>query len=71
MEDKDTGDKVIFTGDTLFIGGCGRFFEGTGEEMHEALNVVLAGVGDDVRVYVSASSWVVLRVGANDGTART
>lgn len=71
MEDKETGDKVIFTGDTLFIGGCGRFFEGTGEEMHEALNVVLAGVGDDVRVYVSASSWVVLGVGANDGTART
>ncbi|KAK4658074.1 Cytoplasmic glyoxalase II [Podospora pseudocomata] len=51
MEDKETGDKVIFTGDTLFIGGCGRFFEGTGEEMHKALNVVLAGVGDDVRVY--------------------
>ncbi|KAK4203348.1 putative hydroxyacylglutathione hydrolase, cytoplasmic isozyme [Triangularia verruculosa] len=51
MEDSQTGDKAVFTGDTLFIGGCGRFFEGTGEEMHKALNVVLAGVGDDVRVY--------------------
>jgi hydroxyacylglutathione hydrolase len=24
-------DRFIFTGDTLFIGGCGRFFEGTPE----------------------------------------
>ena len=22
-------DKAVFTGDTLFLGGCGRFFEGT------------------------------------------
>ncbi|KAI6036843.1 beta-lactamase-like protein [Pisolithus microcarpus] len=28
----------VFTGDTLFIGGCGNFFEGTGEEMHAALS---------------------------------
>jgi hypothetical protein len=25
---------VIFTGDTLFIAGCGVFFEGTGAKMH-------------------------------------
>ncbi|KAK4457760.1 hydroxyacylglutathione hydrolase [Cladorrhinum samala] len=49
MEDGD--DKVVFTGDTLFIGGCGRFFEGTGEEMHKALNVTLASLHDDTRVY--------------------
>ena len=24
-------------GDTLFVGGCGRFFEGTGQQMYEAL----------------------------------
>jgi len=24
---------VLFSGDTLFVGGCGRFFEGTAEEM--------------------------------------
>ena len=24
----------VFTGDTLFIGGCGRFFEGTPAQMH-------------------------------------
>jgi len=22
------GKKSVFTGDTLFIGGCGRFFDG-------------------------------------------
>lgn len=33
--------------------GCGRFFEGTGEEMHKALNVTLASLPDDTRVFVS------------------
>ena len=28
----------VFTGDTLFVAGCGRFFEGTGAEMHAALS---------------------------------
>lgn len=28
----------VFTGDTLFIAGCGRFFEGTADEMHAALS---------------------------------
>lgn len=32
--------------------GCGKFFEGTGEEMHTALNVTLAALPDDTRVYV-------------------
>jgi hydroxyacylglutathione hydrolase len=27
------GDPVLFPGDTLFVGGCGRFFEGTADEM--------------------------------------
>ncbi|KAF8894447.1 Metallo-hydrolase/oxidoreductase [Infundibulicybe gibba] len=30
----------VFTGDTLFIAGCGRFFEGTGDEMHRALSYI-------------------------------
>lgn len=29
----DGFQKVLFPGDTLFVGGCGRFFEGTGAEM--------------------------------------
>ncbi|KAF7941339.1 hypothetical protein EAE99_000976 [Botrytis elliptica] len=49
MEDKS--GKAIFTGDTLFHGGCGRFFEGTAEEMHTALNKTLAAVPDDTVVY--------------------
>jgi len=31
------GPSAIFTGDTLFIGGCGRFFEGNAEEMYNNL----------------------------------
>ncbi|KAI9894133.1 MAG: Cytoplasmic glyoxalase II [Vezdaea aestivalis] len=50
---QDGEDNAVFTGDTLFIGGCGRFFEGTAPEMHEALNVVLAKLPNDTRVFVS------------------
>ncbi|KAL1876816.1 hypothetical protein VTK73DRAFT_9193 [Phialemonium thermophilum] len=49
MQDGD--DKVVFTGDTLFHGGCGKFFEGTADEMHKALNVTLASLPDDTRVF--------------------
>ncbi|MCJ1247360.1 Cytoplasmic glyoxalase II [Trapelia coarctata] len=49
MEDGD--ERVVFTGDTLFIGGCGKFFEGKPEEMHTALNKVLAALPDDTKVY--------------------
>ncbi|CCH63083.1 hypothetical protein TBLA_0J00850 [Henningerozyma blattae CBS 6284] len=38
VSNKDTKDTAIFTGDTLFTGGCGRFFEGTGQEMDAAIN---------------------------------
>lgn len=31
------GDDLLFCGDTLFAGGCGRIFEGTPREMHAAL----------------------------------
>ncbi len=37
----------LFVGDTLFVGGCGRFFEGTPEEMHHALCEVLASLPPD------------------------
>ncbi|KAJ3480322.1 hypothetical protein NLI96_g8432 [Meripilus lineatus] len=30
----------VFTGDTLFIAGCGRFFEGTPSEMHSSLSLL-------------------------------
>ena len=28
VEDQQTGQRGVFTGDTLFLAGCGRFFEG-------------------------------------------
>jgi len=48
---EDGSDKAVFTGDTLFIGGCGRFFEGNAKEMHKALNEVLGALPDDTKVY--------------------
>lgn len=36
--------------DTLFLAGCGRFFEGTPEEMHAALTH-LGKLPDDTIVY--------------------
>jgi len=37
---KDGDQKVLFTGDTLFVGGCGKFFEGTAEQMFKALQKI-------------------------------
>ena len=31
------GNPILFCGDTLFSGGCGRIFEGTHEQMHNSL----------------------------------
>lgn len=31
-------------GDTLFVAGCGKFFEGTAEQMHKALIDILGGL---------------------------
>jgi len=42
---------VLFTGDTLFIGGCGRFFEGTGEDMYNALLKKISALPDRIRLY--------------------
>ena len=41
----------VFTGDTLFIAGCGRFFEGVGSEMVTALEC-LGRLPDQTTVYV-------------------
>ncbi|RKF63658.1 putative hydroxyacylglutathione hydrolase [Erysiphe neolycopersici] len=48
---EDGKQKVVFTGDTLFHGGCGRFFQGTAAEMNIALNKTLASLPDDTIVY--------------------
>ncbi|KRT82417.1 hypothetical protein AMK59_4752, partial [Oryctes borbonicus] len=42
---------VVFTGDTLFIAGCGRFFEGTAEQMHSALIDKLGNLPESTKVF--------------------
>lgn len=51
VTDSDGTSKAVFTGDTLFLGGCGRFFEGDAIQMNEALNVKLASLPDETKVY--------------------
>ncbi|GAA5857527.1 hypothetical protein JCM8547_009322 [Rhodosporidiobolus lusitaniae] len=51
VEDKEKNERGVFTGDTLFISGCGRFFSGEPHEMHTALNTKLASLPDDTKVW--------------------
>ncbi|MCK5850781.1 MAG: hydroxyacylglutathione hydrolase [Kiritimatiellae bacterium] len=44
------GERVLWTGDTLFASGCGRLFGGTAEQMWCSLKK-LRDLPDDVRVY--------------------
>lgn len=43
-------DPAVFTGDTLFVGGCGRLFEGDPPMMHASL-AKLAALDPRTRVY--------------------
>jgi hydroxyacylglutathione hydrolase len=44
-------EDVVFTGDTLFLAGCGRLFEGTPAMMFHSLNHVLGALGSPARVF--------------------
>ncbi|EQC26047.1 hypothetical protein SDRG_16113 [Saprolegnia diclina VS20] len=44
-------DGCVFTGDTLFVAGTGRFFEGNGDQMYRNLHVVLGGLPKTTNVY--------------------
>lgn len=44
------GRPVLFCGDTLFVCGCGRLFEGTAHQMRESLERLRA-LPDDAAVY--------------------
>ncbi len=44
-------EGCAFTGDTLFVAGCGRLFEGTPEMMNVSLNDKLAKLPGDTKVY--------------------
>lgn len=43
-------DLSVFCGDTLFVGGCGRVFEGTAAEMVSSLRKLMA-LPDETKVY--------------------
>lgn len=42
--------KILFTGDTLFSLGCGKFFEGTAEDMFKSFEA-LKKLPDDTQIY--------------------
>jgi hydroxyacylglutathione hydrolase len=44
-------EDAVFTGDTLFLAGCGRLFEGTPAMMFRSLNEILGTLGAKMRVY--------------------
>ena len=46
----NNGNPLLFCGDTLFAGGCGRVFEGTFEQMHESL-MKLKSLPDNTKVF--------------------
>ena len=50
VESQGDPPPAVFTGDTLFLAGCGRLFEGTPEAMHASLTR-LAMLTDVTRVY--------------------
>lgn len=42
--------NTVFTGDTMFVAGCGRLFGGSAKEMYDSLQKI-ASLGDDVNIY--------------------
>jgi len=45
-------DQVVFTGDTMFVGGCGRIFECAPEDLYRSLTDVLGRLPETTQVYV-------------------
>ncbi|KAJ2771244.1 Cytoplasmic glyoxalase II [Coemansia nantahalensis] len=76
VEDRANDQRAVFTGDTLFVGGCGRLFEGSPADMHDSLNVKLAALPDDTLVfagheYTSANLRFALSVDADNQALQT
>ncbi len=44
-------EDALFTGDTLFSGGCGRLFEGSPQQMYDALNFRIKPLPPETKVY--------------------
>jgi hydroxyacylglutathione hydrolase len=47
---EDGQERAVFTGDTLFLAGCGRLFEGTPAQMHASLSA-LAALPPDTQIF--------------------
>ncbi|XP_053326629.1 hydroxyacylglutathione hydrolase-like protein [Spea bombifrons] len=50
-EDGCADAPALFSGDTLFVGGCGRFFEGTAEQMYKNLTETLGTLPSDTKIF--------------------
>ncbi|XP_054499355.2 hydroxyacylglutathione hydrolase-like protein isoform X2 [Agelaius phoeniceus] len=50
-EDNSPDAPALFSGDTLFVGGCGQFFEGTAEQMHTNLTQILGTLPKDTKIF--------------------
>lgn len=50
-EEMRTTAPILFSGDTVFVGGCGRFFEGNGAEMVDALMGRVAKLPAETLIY--------------------
>ncbi|XP_051634925.1 hydroxyacylglutathione hydrolase-like protein isoform X1 [Manacus candei] len=50
-EDDSPDAPALFSGDTLFVGGCGQFFEGTAEQMYTNLTQILGALPKDTKVF--------------------
>jgi len=46
----ESNPHLVFTGDTLFLSGCGKFFEGTADQMTASLSA-LSALPDHTHVY--------------------
>ncbi|KAM4026031.1 hydroxyacylglutathione hydrolase-like protein [Anomaloglossus baeobatrachus] len=50
-EDGCLDAPALFSGDTLFVGGCGQFFEGTAEQMYKNLLETLSSLPPETKVF--------------------
>jgi hydroxyacylglutathione hydrolase len=49
---QEGADRALFTGDTLFVAGCGNFNSGTPQQMYNALIKQIGALPRDTKVYV-------------------
>jgi len=51
VTDPATGYGALFTGDTLFVAGCGRFFEGDARDMYRNLIHVISSLPPQTHIF--------------------